>query len=103
MKSEHSNAANIIVDLYEMRAGTLIPYRADRGREAITNMIQYRFFDHALAFLYDKYEISQEEVEAVIRERAPEAPPHDFNCSCGECVKKAIDEMPDFKPEDLPF
>ena len=61
--------AEIIVDLYEMRASTISPLQA-RQMEKVQNLFQYSFFTTAIAQLCDKHKISNEDIEQEIRERA---------------------------------
>lgn len=60
--------ANIIVDLYEMRVSTMHKYQ-DKY-EQVRDMSKYHFFTSAIAQLYDKYKVSQDLIEEVIRERS---------------------------------
>jgi len=71
---DKKTVANIIVDLYTMRASLIPPtdtrgvYRFPRGY--VENLAKYNFFDAAIAKIYDKYKISATEVEDVIMERS---------------------------------
>lgn len=61
--------ANIIVDLYEMRASTL-PRPLSNKTEKIDNLFQYNFFSTAISVLCDKYKIKNHNIEEIIRKRA---------------------------------
>lgn len=61
--------ANIIVDLYEMRASTL-PRPLSNKTEKIDNLFQYNFFSAAISVLCDKYKIKNHNIEEIIRKRA---------------------------------
>lgn len=61
--------ADIIVDLYEMRARTVTPFKTG-VIEKIENFFQYNFFELAISILCDKYKISSRDIEESIRRRA---------------------------------
>lgn len=61
--------ADIIVDLYEMRAKTVSPFKAGTI-ERIENFFQYNFFELAISILCDKYKISHQDIEEAIRRKA---------------------------------
>lgn len=65
MKNE---TANIIVDLYEIRASAL-PLSQARQIEKIENVFQYNFLSVIIANLCDKYKIKNEDIKEIIRER----------------------------------
>ena len=60
--------ANVIADLFEMRAAVNHPLQAGRS-ERIFNVVQYNFFNAAINSLMDKYKIDNEMIEDVFRER----------------------------------
>lgn len=60
--------AEVIVDLYEMRATTM-PYKPEHY-EKVYNAFKYQFFTTAIAHIYDKYQIKGDTVEEVIRQRS---------------------------------
>lgn len=66
--------ADIIVDLYEMRARTVSPFRTGIT-EKIENFFQYNFFDLAISVLCDKYKISHQDIEEALRRRAVKEQP----------------------------
>jgi hypothetical protein len=69
MKKDKEIITNIIVDLYEMKGSTFLPIQA-RKMEKTYNAFQYNFFALAIARLCDKYDISGEDIEEVIRKRS---------------------------------
>lgn len=60
--------ANVIIDLYEMRASTLSPMQA-RQVEKMENLFQYNFIHVIISMLCDKYHIKNRDIEEVLRER----------------------------------
>lgn len=58
----------VIVDLYEIRVSTMHRYQSKY--EKIQDYSKYSFFTAAIAQLFDKYKISQEAIDEIIRERA---------------------------------
>ena len=63
------NPAEVIVDLYEMRASTLKPLQA-RQMEKVEDLHRYNFFNVVIAKLMDKYGVRGQDVEEVIRQRS---------------------------------
>lgn len=56
-----NKAAEIIVDLYEIRAAFIQPLQA-RQMDKVHNVFQYNFFNVVIAQLTDKYKVSHEEI-----------------------------------------
>lgn len=64
-------AARIVVDLYEMRASTMLPYKPEHF-EKVHDAFKYQFFSSAIAQLCDKYKIPHEDIQEIIRHRTHE-------------------------------
>lgn len=60
--------AEVIVDLYEMRVSTMNRYQ--EKYEKVHDAFRYSFFTTAIAQIFDKYKISEDIVDEVIRERS---------------------------------
>ena len=65
---DKNTIANIIVDLYEMRAASLEPLQAQQ-MEKVYNLFQYNFLNVIISQLCDKYKVKHQEIDFVIRER----------------------------------
>ncbi len=75
LKTLSDQQAEIIVDLYEMRASVSKPLQAEQ-MEKVENIFQYNFFNVVIANLCDKYKVDNEEVKKFIRERNQTNPHH---------------------------
>jgi hypothetical protein len=77
-ENEEEIRAEMVVDLYEIRAEALVPFRpGERKIEKIENLFKYNFLSVVIAKICDKYKISHEVIEKVIRDKSlREITPH---------------------------
>lgn len=67
-KENKSVIANVIVDLYEMRASCIKPV-SFREQQDLHELHKYNFFNIVIASLIDKYNIKHDEIYKAIQER----------------------------------
>ena len=65
MKNQSTILAEIIVDLYEIRASTLPWHFTEKQMDIDSDFTKYNFLNAIIAQLYEKYKINNEDVKKI--------------------------------------
>ena len=87
--------ANIIADIYEMRASVMPPpFKRGETRE-VENIFKYSFIETMAAVLRNKYEVEPHDIQEAIRERSGVSP--STSKSTSSSVHDYLSPLPKFE------